>query len=79
MPALVFTLCFTSSAIVMTLGGGPGATTLEVAIYQALRFEFDFGRAALLALVQLAIAARNTIMALPFVLQLVRGPLASLD
>lgn len=53
--ALVFTLCFTSFAIVMTLGGGPGATTLEVAIYQALRFEFDFGRAALLALVQLAI------------------------
>jgi len=53
--ALVFTLCFTSFAIVMTLGGGPGATTLEVAIYQALRFEFDFGRAALLALVQLSI------------------------
>lgn len=53
--ALVFTLCFTSFSIVMTLGGGPGATTLEVAIYQALRFEFDFGRAALLALVQLII------------------------
>ncbi|MFT6979789.1 MAG: thiamine transport system permease protein [Marinobacter psychrophilus] len=53
--ALVFTLCFTSFAIVMTLGGGPNATTLEVAIYQALRFEFDFGRAALLALVQLSI------------------------
>ncbi len=51
--ALVFTLCFTSFAIVMTLGGGPKATTLEVAIYQALRFEFDFGRAALLAMVQL--------------------------
>lgn len=53
--ALVFTLCFTSFAIVMTLGGGPAATTLEVAIYQSLRFEFDFGRAALLALVQLLI------------------------
>jgi thiamine transport system permease protein len=53
--ALVFTLCFTSFAIVMTLGGGPKATTLEVAIYQALRFEFDFGRAALLAMVQLII------------------------
>ncbi|WP_227515520.1 thiamine/thiamine pyrophosphate ABC transporter permease [Marinobacter salinus] len=53
--ALVFTLCFTSFAIVMTLGGGPGATTLEVAIYQSLRFEFDFGRAALLAVVQLLI------------------------
>ncbi|MDN6320632.1 MAG: thiamine/thiamine pyrophosphate ABC transporter permease [Marinobacter sp.] len=53
--ALVFTLCFTSFAIVMTLGGGPAATTIEVAIYQSLRFEFDAGRAALLAMVQLAI------------------------
>ncbi|MBD3641068.1 MAG: thiamine/thiamine pyrophosphate ABC transporter, permease protein [Marinobacter sp.] len=53
--ALVFTLCFTSFAIVMTLGGGPASTTLEVAIYQSLRFEFDFGRAALLAIVQLLI------------------------
>lgn len=54
---LIFTLCFTSFAIVMTLGGGPSATTLEVAIYQALRFEFDFGRAALLALNQLIICS----------------------
>lgn len=53
--ALVFTLCFTSFAIVMTLGGGPAATTIEVAIYQSLRFEFDSGQAALLATVQLAI------------------------
>ncbi|MCK7545759.1 thiamine/thiamine pyrophosphate ABC transporter permease [Marinobacter bryozoorum] len=53
--ALVFSLCFTSFAIVVTLGGGPGATTIEVAIYQALRFEFDFNRAALLAFVQLLI------------------------
>ncbi|MFP3978580.1 thiamine/thiamine pyrophosphate ABC transporter permease [Marinobacter sp. KMM 10035] len=53
--ALVFTLCFTSFAIVMTLGGGPAATTIEVAIYQSLRFEFDSGQAALLAMVQLII------------------------
>lgn len=53
--ALVFTLCFTSFAIIMTLGGGPRTTTLEVAIYQALRFEFDFSQAALFALCQLAI------------------------
>ncbi len=52
---LVFTLCFTSFAIVMTLGGGPATSTIEVAIYQALRFEFDAGRAALLALIQLLI------------------------
>lgn len=55
--ALVFTLCFTSFAIVLTLGGGPGATTLEVAIYQALRFDYDPGRAAFLALIQLASCA----------------------
>lgn len=53
--ALVFTLCFTSFAIIMTLGGGPATTTLEVAIYQALRFEFDFAQAALLAVIQLVI------------------------
>lgn len=53
--ALVFTLCFTSFAIIMTLGGGPAATTLEVAIYQALRFEFDFPQAAALAVIQLLI------------------------
>ncbi|KXS36988.1 MAG: Thiamine transport system permease protein thiP [Halomonadaceae bacterium T82-2] len=53
--ALVFTLCFSSFAIVMTLGGGPGATTLEVALYQALTYEGDLARAALLALTQLAV------------------------
>lgn len=54
---LVFMLCFTSFAIVLALGGGPGATTVEVAIYQALRFDFDPPRAAVLALVQLALCA----------------------
>src|SRR3546814_3601129 len=49
----VFMLCFTSFAVVLTLGGGPKATTLEVAVYQALRFDFDLGRAVTLALVQL--------------------------
>ncbi|WP_136253171.1 thiamine/thiamine pyrophosphate ABC transporter permease [Onishia niordana] len=53
--ALVFTLCFTSFAIVMTLGGGPASTTLEVALYQALKFDNDLALAALLALTQLTI------------------------
>lgn len=52
---LVFTLCFTSFAIVMTLGGGPRATTIEVAIYQSLRFDFDIPMAVTLACIQLAI------------------------
>jgi thiamine transport system permease protein len=46
-------LCFTSFATVLTLGGGPWATTIEVAIYQALRLEFDIARAVTLAGVQL--------------------------
>lgn len=50
--ALIFMLCFTSFAIVLTLGGGPKYTTLEVAIYQAVLFEFDFSKAGLLALLQ---------------------------
>lgn len=52
---LIFTLCFTSFAIVMTLGGGPKATTIEVAIYQALRFDFDISQAVALAAIQLSI------------------------
>lgn len=52
---LIFTLCFTSFAIVMTLGGGPRATSIEVAIYQALRFDFDINLAVALGGVQLGI------------------------
>lgn len=59
---LVFTLCFTSFAIVMTLGGGPRATTLEVAIYQALRFDFDIALAVALAIVQLVICLGLTLL-----------------
>jgi thiamine transport system permease protein len=50
--ALVFALCFTSFAIVMTLGGGPKATTIEVAIFQAIRFDFDIAKAVYLSLLQ---------------------------
>ncbi|MBX4421562.1 hypothetical protein K4H00_26500, partial [Mycobacterium tuberculosis] len=42
---LIFMLCITSFTIVLTLGGGPRATTLEVAIYQSLHFDFDIARA----------------------------------
>ncbi|MDP6651998.1 MAG: thiamine/thiamine pyrophosphate ABC transporter permease ThiP, partial [Gammaproteobacteria bacterium] len=48
-------LRFSSFAVVLVLGGGPASTTIEVAIYQALRFEFDPGQAALFALGQLTI------------------------
>ncbi|CAI2932650.1 thiamine/thiamine pyrophosphate ABC transporter permease [Aminobacter niigataensis] len=54
---LVFMLCITSFTIVLTLGGGPAATTLEVAIYQALRFDFDPARAVALTVLQIALTA----------------------
>lgn len=53
---LVFMLAVASFTIVLTLGGGPGATTLEVAVYQALRFDFDPALAAKLAMLQIAIS-----------------------
>lgn len=54
--AVIFVICLTSFAVALTLGGGPKATTVELAIYQAMRFDFDLGRAAALALLQLALA-----------------------
>lgn len=50
---LIFMLCFASFATVLALGGGPRATTIELAIYQALSYDYDPARAALLALIQL--------------------------
>ena len=52
--SLIFLLCTASFAVVLVLGGGPQATTLEVAIYQSLRLDFDPARASILALAQLA-------------------------
>ncbi|MCY1665574.1 thiamine/thiamine pyrophosphate ABC transporter permease [Rhizobium sp. SL86] len=54
---LIFMLCATSFTLVLVLGGGPAATTLEVAIYQSLRFDFDPPRAVMLALLQIALTA----------------------
>jgi thiamine transport system permease protein len=53
--ALVFVLCFTSFAVPLTLAGGPRWATLEVAIFQALRLDFDVASAAFLALAQFAL------------------------
>ncbi|MDO4643946.1 MAG: thiamine/thiamine pyrophosphate ABC transporter permease ThiP [Cardiobacteriaceae bacterium] len=54
---LIFMLCFTGFTIVLTLGGGPKYTTLEVAIYQALMLDFDIAKAAWLALLQFILCA----------------------
>ncbi len=51
----IFLLCFTSFAIVLVLGGSPAYNTLEVAIYEAVKLEFDIAMALKLALIQLAV------------------------
>lgn len=61
---LVFLLCMTSFAVALTLGGGPRATTIEVAIYQAIRFDFDLSRAAWLALIQFGLCTVVALTAL---------------
>ncbi|WP_193555889.1 thiamine/thiamine pyrophosphate ABC transporter permease ThiP [Marimonas lutisalis] len=61
---VVFAICLSSFAVALTLGGGPRATTVELAIYQAFTFDFDLGRAALLAVVQLVIAGVAAALAL---------------
>ncbi len=60
---VIFLICLTSFAVALTLGGGPRATTVELAIYQAMRFDFDLGRAALLAVVQFSICALAAVLA----------------
>jgi thiamine transport system permease protein len=61
---VVFLICTTSFAVALTLGGGPRATTIELALYQAFRFDFDLGRAALLGLIQVAVGAAAAFLAL---------------
>jgi thiamine transport system permease protein len=54
---LIFMLCVTSFTLVLVFGGGPAATTIEVAIYQALRFDFNPARAVSLAFVQITVTS----------------------
>ncbi|MGX9355777.1 thiamine/thiamine pyrophosphate ABC transporter permease ThiP [Roseobacteraceae bacterium S113] len=62
--AVIFVICTGSFAVALTLGGGPRATTVELAIYQAFRFDFDLARAATLALVQLSLGMMAGLIAL---------------
>jgi len=64
---LIFVICTTSFAVALTLGGGPRATTIELAIYQALRFEFDLSRAAMMSSIQLILTGIAAIAALRLV------------
>lgn len=62
--AIIFVICLSSFAVALLLGGGPRATTVELAIYQAFRFDFDVAKAGQLALVQTGFAAIAIIIGL---------------
>ena len=62
--AIIFVICLSSFAVALLLGGGPRATTVELAIYQAFRFDFDIAKAGQLALVQTGFAAAAIIISL---------------
>lgn len=47
----VFTICFSSFAVPLVVGGGRG-TTLEVLIYEKIRLSTEWGQAVFIALVQ---------------------------
>jgi thiamine transport system permease protein len=60
----IFMICLTSFAVALTMGGGPRATTLELAIYQAFRLDFDLARAASLAGAQMALSLVTALVCL---------------
>ena len=64
--AIIFLLAFTSFPIVLLLGGGPANQTLEVAIYSAVRLDFDLGAAVYLALVQVGVCAAIIVVSAAF-------------
>ncbi len=60
--AIIFLLCAASFVVVLTLGGA-SSTTLEVAIFQSLRMDFDPPRALALSLLQIAVCGAFVILA----------------
>jgi thiamine transport system permease protein len=64
--AIIFLLAFTSFPIVLLLGGGPANQTLEVAIYTAVRLDFDLVGAVRLALTQIGVCAVVILLASGF-------------
>ena len=63
---LVFLLCFTSFTTVLVMGGGPQATTLEVAIYHEVRSNFNIPKAVLLSILQVGICLLVSLILLKF-------------
>ena len=54
---LIFFLCFVSFIPVLVLGGGPKFSTLEVAIYQSILYEFNFVKGLNLIFIQIFISS----------------------
>ncbi len=54
---VIFVICLSSFVVALSLGGGPKSTTIELAIFQAFRLDFDLGRACFLALIQFGICS----------------------
>ena len=72
--AVIFLICAGSFAAVLALGGGPRSATLELAIYEAVRLDFDLPRAAGLALVQTALCLSAGAAALALAAPSAAGP-----
>lgn len=60
----IFLVCLSSFTVILMMGGGPAATTLELAIYQAFRMEFDLAHAASLAALQMALSLSAAVISL---------------
>ena len=63
----IFLLCFKSFTLILALGGGPRYTTIEVAIYHAVKFDFDLTLAFILSLVQIGLCTIIAIMSFSFI------------
>ncbi|WP_415406340.1 ABC transporter permease subunit [Sulfurovum sp. CS9] len=75
----IFLLCFTSFAIVLVLGGSPAYNTLEVAIYEAVKLDFDIAMALKLALIQLAVSTLLVVFSSNFRTKLTNLKISSIN
>ena len=63
---IIFLYCSLTFSIALVLGGGPSATTIELAIYQTIIFEGDLAAAARLSTIQLLLLTLILILSKKF-------------
>ena len=63
---IIFLYCSLTFSIALVLGGGPRATTVELAIYQTIVFEGDLATAAKLSTYQLILLTLLLILSTKF-------------